>query len=239
MSTLGDWGPTLGAPYTPLTGSGTITISGSGALGATTALAGTAAILLIGNGSIPIDGVVLLEGTASLAIGGAAYATVPIDLGGSGSISVGGTAVLSLRETVCEEEPPVPQPSGDDVLRWTFYDPTGPETYTFDINPREGGTPSESRSFTFEKTVDPNGRAIVFEGRKDPRVISFSGTILEQGHLEAFQSWVNRPRQIRIADDLGRSFWVVFRRFEPRRRRSALYPWRHDYSVEAIEVDAP
>lgn len=121
--------------------------------------------------------------------------------------------------------------------RWHFYDPTNAQDYELEINPNEGGSFGRERKFTFETTAASDGGPIIFEGAADPRSTSISGVILTQSHFEALDSWAMRYHQIRITDDLGRVFWVVFRNFRPKRKRSANHPWRHDFDIDLVEVN--
>lgn len=123
------------------------------------------------------------------------------------------------------------------VVRWIFYDATTATTYTVPVNPNEGGTPHRKKSLRFQNTAAPNGKVLVFEGRNDPTEIQFSGTILEQAHLEALDEWYEKRHQIRVTDDLGRMFWIYLTDFEATRQRSALHPWKHTYTARATVVD--
>lgn len=122
------------------------------------------------------------------------------------------------------------------VVRWTFYDPLVPETYTFEINPKEGGTPVYKRNFAYRTTAAQDGRTIVFEGRDQPQQITWSGIILTEAHLNAYITWYGKKNQIQLTDDLGRTFWIVIESFEPKRTYSRNF-WRHEYSVTATIID--
>lgn len=115
------------------------------------------------------------------------------------------------------------------VVRWTFYD--GTNTYTFPVNPNEGGSPQRQRTLTELSPTAPQGRTIMFEGPEKVQSIDIKGTILEQIHFEAFNAWFDKRQQIRITDDLGRQFWVMFEDFKPTRARTVHWPWRHNYSA--------
>lgn len=123
------------------------------------------------------------------------------------------------------------------VVRWTFYDPTVPETYTFPINPNDGGTPGIAKNITTEVTAAPDGSAIIFEGRPSPQTVTFDGTILDQSHLENLITWFSKEHQVRLTDDLGRQYWVYLTSFTPKRVRAATRPWKHTYSAEATILD--
>lgn len=123
------------------------------------------------------------------------------------------------------------------VNRWTFEDPNTLETYTFAINPNEGGSPQYSKKFEYRNTSAPDGKVIVFEGRDDPQTIEFSGTLLTQAQYDAFVTWWDKRYQVKITDDLGREFWIEIESFSPKRERAVHYPYKHSYTIKAIIVD--
>lgn len=125
------------------------------------------------------------------------------------------------------------------VVRWTFYDPTVPQTYTFEINPNTGGTPSYAKTLSTSSTVAPGGKTLIFEGADQVPKFEFSGTILTEAHFNAFVEWWDKRRQIRITDDLGREFWVYIESFTPTRVRAVHHPWKHTYNVVAQILDWP
>lgn len=125
------------------------------------------------------------------------------------------------------------------VTKWTFYDATGPTTYTFAVNPKDGGSPTRRKNIQYKNTSAPDGKTLIFEGRDEPGVLSFSGVILQQAELEAFETWFDKRRQIRITDDLGRQYWVYITSFEPKRERAIHYPYKHSYTIEATILDWP
>jgi hypothetical protein len=125
------------------------------------------------------------------------------------------------------------------VVRWTFDDPVNLDSYTFDVNPNEGGSPALQKAFQYSNTSAPDGKTVVFEGRDQVQKIEFSGVILEESHYTAFETWWNHRNQILLTDDLGRQFYIVIESFSPTRKRSALHPWKHEYKISATVVDYP
>jgi hypothetical protein len=123
------------------------------------------------------------------------------------------------------------------VVRWTLTDPTVPETYTFPMNPNEGGTPGITKKITSSVTAAADGQALVFEGRPDPQKFTFSGSILDESHLESLIYWFQKEHQLQLTDDLGRQYWVYLTSFTPTRQRRASHPWRHTYQAEATILD--
>jgi len=126
-----------------------------------------------------------------------------------------------------------------DLVRWVFYDIVDDVSYTFDINPSEGGTPSHKKHVTYTATTAPAGKTLIFEGARDARILEWSGTILEQVHHDALLAWWNKSHQIRLTDDLGRVWYLIIIDFEPKRIRNAQFPWKHSYTMRATVVDWP
>lgn len=125
------------------------------------------------------------------------------------------------------------------VVRWIFTDLTTTVSETFEINPREGGTPSYEKNVQYTSTTAPDGKTLVFEGADKPQSIEFAGAILYESQFNTFYNWWNKRNQIQITDDLGREFVVVIESFSPVRKRAVHYPWRHDYTIKATVVDWP
>lgn len=123
------------------------------------------------------------------------------------------------------------------VVKWSFYD--GTTTYTFEINPSDGGSPSRKKSITYKSTAAPDGKTLIFEGRDQPITVSFSGTLLTQAQYDAFETWFDKRQQVRITDDLGRQYWIYIESFDPKRVRARSHPWKHTYSIEATVLDWP
>lgn len=123
--------------------------------------------------------------------------------------------------------------------RWTFYDPLIPVTYTFEISPNDGGTPSRKKGITYQNTAAPDGKTLIFQGRDDAMTMSFSGTLLSEAQLDAFNTWYDKQHQIRVTDDLSRQFWIFITEFDPKRAFSVSHPWKHTYQVTATILDWP
>lgn len=123
--------------------------------------------------------------------------------------------------------------------RWLFYDPVEDETYTFEINPNDGGSPQFAKKITDQSTVAPGGKTLLFEGADEVQTLEFSGVILEQTQYDAFRLWWAKRRQIKVTDDLEREYWVYIKTFAPKRERAIHHPWKHSYSVTAVILDWP
>lgn len=122
-------------------------------------------------------------------------------------------------------------------IAWVFYDPVEDETYSFEINPNEGGTPERTKNLTYQATAAPNGRVIAFEGMDAPEEINVSGTLLSQDQFDALNSWYDKRNQIQLTDDLGREFWVYIKSLRLQRVRSINYPWRHSFDITMMVLD--
>lgn len=122
-------------------------------------------------------------------------------------------------------------------VAWTVYDPVDDVTYSLPINPLEGGSPQRRKQYTAKGPAAPGAPAVVFEGNAGVLEFSVEGTILTQTHFEMLDELFDKPRQLLLTDDLGREFWVWIVEWSPRRKRSARFPWRHDYTLRYVEVD--
>lgn len=120
------------------------------------------------------------------------------------------------------------------VNRWTFYDPTDDSSYQFEINPNQGGTPTLTRNIKYQSSSGVNGSPILFQGRDSLSQVQVSGVIRERSHLEAMQEWYSKQRVVQITDDLLREFSVFITGFSANRKRSAAYPWKHDYTLNYV-----
>lgn len=120
---------------------------------------------------------------------------------------------------------------------WILYDPVDSETYNFPINPNDGGSPSYKKNMVYENTAAPDGKVLMFEGRDDPKQTSFSGILLTEGQYNSFVTWFQKRHQVAITDDLGRTFSIYITSFDPKRKRSAIHPWKHEYTCEYTIID--
>jgi len=136
--------------------------------------------------------------------------------------------------------PPVPTPGvppawivGESRIAWRFFD--GTVSYVLPVNPSTASMPTKNKTITYQATCA--GKQIAYEGRSEPGRISFSGVILEEAQLRAFENWFNKRKQIQITDDLGQKFWVYLKSFSPTRRKNNDYDWLIDYSAEGTVLD--
>lgn len=122
------------------------------------------------------------------------------------------------------------------VTRWTFFDPTTSTTAEFEINPNDGGSPSLVKNITASSTVAPGGATILMEGSSQLQDFTFSGTILTQSQYDQMVTWFTKTNVIQLTDDLGRTYDIYIKEFAPKRVRASSHPWKHTYSVTAIQV---
>lgn len=123
------------------------------------------------------------------------------------------------------------------LVRWNLTDPTDASSYDFDMNPNAGGSPQLQKNLIFTKTTGPSGAAVIMEGREEVKRMSVSGVLKEQSHYEALETWYNKKTQIQLTDDLNRVFMIYIIGFTPQRQRSALYPWKHSYTLDYVILD--
>jgi hypothetical protein len=151
---------------------------------------------------------------------------------GGASTPVSGVAPLEPDVPIPPDEPP--PPAG--VVRWKFIDvfQKGPAPYewTFTINPDAGGTPVAQKNISISNATGPRVFGIVMEGGWGVPVMTFSGSILEQAHLEAYEAWYEQRILIELHDDLGRIMRGIFSKFTPTRVRRATRPFYHTFEAE-------
>lgn len=122
-------------------------------------------------------------------------------------------------------------------VAWNFFDPATLVTYTFTVNPNEGGTPTYKKNLTSTPTAAPGGVTLRFEGADEPLMFSWSGFVLTKEQLDAYIEWFNKRRQIRLTDDLGRVHYIYITKFTPKRERAFHSPWKFSYTCEAVALD--
>lgn len=114
-------------------------------------------------------------------------------------------------------------------IPWKFDD--GTETYLFDINPNEGGSPTYTRKINKQGTVAPDGEPVLSEGQAPMKESSASGVLRTRAQYAAFKVWAEKRTIIEITDDLGRVMVSILEEFEPRRVRKTSTPWYHTFTL--------
>lgn len=120
--------------------------------------------------------------------------------------------------------------------KWTLHDATGAlPDYTFSVNPNQD-SPTYQKNLQFQALVTPGSLPLLFEGQDNPTVFSVQGTILSEDQYTKFVAWYNLRHQILLTDDRGGQRWIYLTEFQPVRKRSALYPWRYDYTLSGFTI---
>lgn len=123
------------------------------------------------------------------------------------------------------------------VQRWRFRDETVDPAveYTVPVNPNQMSSPFSERSVTVATTTAVDGQPLVTEGQRQPKEWTFSGVILDEGHLESLREWANRPAVIYIYDHYRRRFTTLLKGFDVvPGRRSVQFPYHHTYTMNAL-----
>lgn len=120
---------------------------------------------------------------------------------------------------------------------WIFQGYDSEDIYEFAINPLECSVPSIQKQISTQNTAA--GGLVYFQGQNTVPSMSFSGTILSEAHYTAMKTWSGADKQVAVIDDLGRKYWVYIKNFSPTRQYHPEYPWRHEFSVEAVILDWP
>lgn len=125
------------------------------------------------------------------------------------------------------------------MVRWKLTDVRTSVSYTLEVNPHTGGTPSVTREITSNTPIGPVARTSYAEGRSTLGPLEFSGTLLTMQQYVAMQRWALSRGLLELQDDLGRVYRGVLTSWRPTRPRKSL-PWYHDYSATfAIVADSP
>ena len=122
-------------------------------------------------------------------------------------------------------------------VAWVLEDLVTNETYSWEINPKDLTLPRR-KSLSYVATAAPGGRVVAYEGRDEPRKMTYSGTILTEEQYDNLTTWFEKRNLLKLTDDLGREYGVYITSFEIQRSfHSAQYPWRHNYSGEMLLID--
>lgn len=125
------------------------------------------------------------------------------------------------------------------MAKWTFTDTVVPISYTFEINPVDGGIPVFKKNVSTQNTLAPGGKVLLFEGQDQPQTVTWTGTLLTQTQYEAFVTWFQKRHQILVTDDRGVQMWVYITDFAPKRERAIHHQYKMSYTITAIVLDVP
>jgi hypothetical protein len=122
------------------------------------------------------------------------------------------------------------------AFKWVLSDPVTAETYTFEINPNQGGSTPLQKNITSYTTTADDGQIVLYEGADQPQLVQVQGTLLSQAQLTNLIYWYSKRRQVNLTDDLGRVTPVYFATFTPTRKWTVQSPWRHDWTAQFYVV---
>jgi hypothetical protein len=123
-------------------------------------------------------------------------------------------------------------------IAWRWEDPTEGTVEFMSINPNDGASPTFAKGLTKETTTAPGGErnVLIYEGADAATEFQFSGVLLTQEQYEFLHRAWEKRHVVLLTDDLGRIFTIYLESFNPKRVRSATYPWRHTYDATAVVV---
>lgn len=127
-------------------------------------------------------------------------------------------------------------------VRWRLEDPSDPNpttnNYQFEINPNEMSSPYPTRSVTTMGTTAVDGNVLMWEGMRQPAVMTFGGTLLSADQLNELTKWVYQKQgRMFLWDHFGRRMLVVLHKLEavPVRTAGRFY-MRHTWSIECTVI---
>jgi hypothetical protein len=118
---------------------------------------------------------------------------------------------------------------------WIWEDATDGTTQIMPINPNENASPKYQKNLAKKTTT--SGRVIIQEGAATPSQFDFSGALLTKEHYDFILNIWRKRHLVRLTDDLGRKFTIYLESFQPQRKLSKTYPWRHTYQATSVIVD--
>lgn len=125
------------------------------------------------------------------------------------------------------------------VIRWTLFDPNTDETFTFHLNPSEGGDFGVDKSFGYTSTIAPDGLPIFYQGQDAPQETSVKGVFLSLEERNNMVIWAKKPTQLLLTNDLGEEAWIFITKMVPRRKRVANRPYKADYDMTYLICSVP
>ena len=121
------------------------------------------------------------------------------------------------------------------VVRWTFSGSFG--SGQFPINPKRGALPQREKNVNVSsQATSPYANPIIFEGRENPSMFPFEGTIISEYHYDFMVAWFESTQTCSVTDDLGNSFDLYRTSFKPTRKNRHNHDWAMDYTAEAVIV---
>lgn len=120
--------------------------------------------------------------------------------------------------------------------RWVFSDPVTSESWTMPINPDSATSPHPTKTIKTAFGVRRgNDRFRTILNPPTPVEWQWSGAIRSKAHHDQLLAWAERPGLVHVADHLGRTWEVIFSKFDPTDRRpTPNTPWRQRYTMTAL-----
>lgn len=127
--------------------------------------------------------------------------------------------------------------------KFVFMDPApGGETYIWEFNPLTMSTPFADKVITEDHTTAADGQPLEWEATQKATQWNLSGTLFNQGQLDAFVRFARLDRRIWLRDHLQRSWLVTIEELdaEPRASKGTTqYPWIHDWKMTLLVWKGP
>jgi hypothetical protein len=122
--------------------------------------------------------------------------------------------------------------------------PGVPNPYSFQINHTDEEAIDQTRNLT-RQAVTTGPTFVLQQGESSPRVLRYTGTILDPAQLDAMQAYYNAcaTRTVFFRDVHDVEYEVLITRFAPQRMRTLRNPrqidllwfWRYTLEMEIIE----
>lgn len=125
------------------------------------------------------------------------------------------------------------------LVRWTLWDPNINQTFTFHLNPSEGGDFGIDKNFGWTETLAPDGDPIFYQGQNNPQETSVKGVFLSLEQRNNMMAWAGKNTQLKLTNDLGEEMWIYIRKLTPRRKHVVSRPYKADYDMTYVICSVP
>jgi hypothetical protein len=98
----------------------------------------------------------------------------------------------------------------------------------------DADSPPIAKRLIYEHTVAADGALLFSEGNDEAREITISGTLLTETQYLAFVAWAKKRYILELADDLDREWDVYVKTWSAKRKRSYVFPWRHEWTMTLL-----
>lgn len=119
---------------------------------------------------------------------------------------------------------------------WTLTDNSSgsPVVLTFDINPSSAEYPNREATLTVEAGTSPTATPIIFQGRDQLPIFSFTGRVRGETSYDTMDTWKNKWYPLTLEDDLGNTWTVLIRSWTFTRLRRHIEPWSFEMQAEFL-----